>query len=107
MMRDIKTFLDRNRIDYELTGEDQIIRATMFLIEEIAVYQLHSERDGVVHVYPGKQLKILRALRGQEGIPAPLRNLDYVYLDIRETGADELERAVTMPVLNDASRRQR
>ena len=106
MMSDIETFLDRNRIDYVLAGEDRIIRATMFLIEEIAVYQLHSERDGVVHVYPGKQLKILRALRGKEGIPAPLRNLDYVYLDIRETGADEAERAVTMPVLNDASRRR-
>jgi tRNA-dependent cyclodipeptide synthase len=104
MMSDIETFLDRSRIDYELAGEDRIVRATMFLIEEMAVYELHSERDGVVHVYPGKQLKILRALRGQDGIPAPLRNLDYVYLDIRETGADDPEGVVALPVPNESTR---
>lgn len=58
---DTERFLERRAP--ELCGDEQVIAAlSEFIIEEAAVYFLHSKAEQVTHVYPGKTLVTLRGL---------------------------------------------
>jgi len=90
LLNEVRNFSSRRMSRSVRSDDPRVRRAADFVLEELAIYHIHSNGYPVFHIYPGGELQIMMALRKHRLTPTALRQFDFINLQL-EPGDDTRE----------------
>lgn len=80
---ELEAYLGRRRLGLESLSSDRVDLLALYLVEELAVYQLQAEMRPTVNIYPGAMPALYPALRDAASAPPALRERHFAYFELR------------------------
>ncbi|HEV2755930.1 MAG TPA: tRNA-dependent cyclodipeptide synthase [Actinomycetota bacterium] len=81
---DVSAYAARQRHGHKTLDDQEMEKLALYLLEELAVYQIQAETRPTVNIYPGGMMQVFRRMGSFTEIPESLKGRHFAYFEIRE-----------------------